>query len=104
MTESSETFDGSANWETHAFQVCWTNDYDVRALLLNAAQEALTEDYDLSDFDLGQAVIRRAQAITSEHNSLRLMATADIVGHWERIDSAEVGEETRDLLSTEGML
>ena len=101
---TDQTFDGSANWETHAFQVCWTNDFTVRALLLNAAQEALTEDYDLSDFDLGKVVIERAQEIAPKHQSLRLMETVDIVGHWERIDQAEVGEETRDLLSTEGML
>lgn len=102
MTE--ETFDGSANWETHAFHVCWVNDNGVYTDLLDTAQQALTENYDLSDFDLGQAVIRRAQAITSEHDSLRLMATVDIDGHWERIDAAEVGEEVRDLMSTEGML
>lgn len=101
---ADQTFDGSANWETHAFQVCWTNDYNVRALLLNAAQDALTENYDLSNFDLGQVVIKRAEEIAPHHQSLRLMASSDIEGHWERIDEAEVGEETRDLLATEGLL
>lgn len=98
----TEPFD-STDPVTLAFQNCWLHDERVRADLLNAAYEELCQDYDVSDFDLGNVVIERAKQIADQHESLRLffVQTHD---QGRGIDQAVVGDEVRHRLIERGML
>lgn len=100
---SDETYNGWPNRETWAFNMNWANDEGLYHAVRDFAYAKIVEDMEITDYDLGAAVIdyyRDLYRAATEHGWIQdapaLRTLREDVGSWDRVDKERTGEAVRE--------
>lgn len=93
----STEWGGWANRETHMFQANWENNEGAYNFLKDRAYDAVVENTEISDEELGSVLVRAFQAFLRNHTDQRWAGFVNSdIGDWDRVNRAEVGAAVRE--------